>query len=68
MQITDSVIFSDVEIGDEAILNGAIVGEGAKICRKVKLGKGCVVGDQVRVRDGCHLADGNVICPAKEVA
>lgn len=67
VQITDSVIFSDVEIGDEAILNGAIVGEGAKICRKVKLGKGCVVGDHVRVRDGCHLADGNVICPAKEV-
>jgi mannose-1-phosphate guanylyltransferase len=67
VQITDSVIFSDVEIGDEAILNGAIVGEGARICRKVTLGKGCVVGDHVRVRDGCHLTEGNVICPAKEV-
>ena len=68
VQIIDSVIFPDVEIGDEATLEGAIVGEGAKIFRKVKLGRGCVVGDHVRVRDGCHLADGNVVCPAKEVA
>ncbi len=67
VQISNSVIFAEAHIADGAILNGAIVGEGAKIGKCVKLQKGCVVGDLAKVKDSVHMHDGTVICPAKEV-
>ncbi len=67
VQISNSVIFAEAHIADGAILNGAIVGEGAKIGKCVKLPKGCVVGDLAKVKDSVHMHDGTVICPAKEV-
>lgn len=67
VQIANSIIFGHAEIGDEATLNEAIVGEGAKIGKRVKLSKGCLIGDHAKIRDGVHLADGHMVCPAKEV-
>lgn len=67
VQICNSVIFPDAEIGDFATLNGAIVGEGARIGKHVKLSKGCIVGDQAKIKDNVHLTDGSAICPGKEV-
>jgi NDP-sugar pyrophosphorylase family protein len=67
VQISNSVIFAEASIADGAILNGAIVGEGAKIGKGVKLPKGCVVGDLAKVKDSIHMHDGQVVCPAKEV-
>jgi UDP-3-O-[3-hydroxymyristoyl] glucosamine N-acyltransferase len=61
-------VFPDVEIGDGATLNGAIVGEGAKIGCHVKLGKGCIVGDQAKIKDTLNLCDGSAVCPAKEIS
>jgi mannose-1-phosphate guanylyltransferase len=68
VQISNSVIFPDVQIGDFANLEGAIVGEGAHIGRHIKLGNGCIVGDQAKIREGCHLPDGHTVCPAKEIS
>lgn len=68
VQINNSVVFADAEIGDFAILNGAIVGEGARIGKHVRLSKGAIVGDQAKIKDGVHLTDGSTICPAKEVS
>ena len=67
-QICNSVIFPDAEIGDFATINGAIVGEGARIGKHVKLSKGCIVGDQAKIRDNVHLHEELAICPAKEVS
>jgi NDP-sugar pyrophosphorylase family protein len=67
VQIANSVVFADAEIGDSAVLNGAIVGEGAWIGKHVKLGKGCIVGDQAKIKNGVRLPEGLAVCPAKEV-
>ena len=66
--ITNSVIFPDVEIADGAIIDGAIVGEGAHVGKNVKLEKGCIVGDQSKIKDNVHLHDGSAVCPAKEIS
>ncbi|MCW4004191.1 MAG: NDP-sugar synthase [Candidatus Bathyarchaeota archaeon] len=68
VHISNSVVFADVEIGDFATLNGAIVGEGARVGKNVKLSEGCIVGDQAKIKDGVHLPEGLAICPAKEVS
>jgi mannose-1-phosphate guanylyltransferase len=68
VQIANSVIFPDVEIGDFATLDGVIVGEGAKISKNVKLGKGCIVGDLAKIKDSIHLPEGSAVCPAKELS
>ena len=66
VQISNSVIFADTEIGDYTILDGTIVGEGAKIGKLVKLNRGCIVGDQAKIKDSSHLHGDCAICPAKE--
>ncbi len=68
VQIANSVVFPDVEVGEGVTLNGVIVGEGAKIGSHVTLGKGCIVGDQARIKDTLHLCDGSAVCPAKEIS
>jgi len=67
VQISNSVVFGHAEIGDEVALNGVIIGEGAKIGKHVKLGKGCIIGDLAKVKDGAHIGEGDIVCPAKEV-
>lgn len=68
VRICNSVVFRDVEIGDFASLEGAIVGGGARIGKHVHLGKGCIIGDQAKIADSIHLPDGFAVCPAKEVS
>ena len=67
VHICNSVVFPDAEIGDNSVLNGAIVGEGARIGKFVICDKGCIVADQAKIKDGVHLSDGQSICPAKEI-
>ena len=66
--ITDSVIFPDVEIGEGTIIDGAVVGEGVHVGKNVKLEKGCIVGDQSKIKDNVHLHNGSPVCPAKEIS
>ena len=51
-----------------AVVNGAIVGEGAHVGKQVTLAKGCIVGDHAKIRDNLHLSAAAQVCPAKEVA
>jgi mannose-1-phosphate guanylyltransferase len=68
VQIQDSVIFSQTTISDFASINGAIIGEGAIIGKRVKIDRGCILGDYVKVKDNMSLASGVSICPSKETS
>jgi mannose-1-phosphate guanylyltransferase len=68
VQISKSVILSYVQIDDSSSINGAIIGEGAIIGKKVRIDKGCIIGDQAKVRDNVSLAEEAAICPGKEVS
>jgi mannose-1-phosphate guanylyltransferase len=68
VQISNSVVFPDVEIGDFASVNGAIIGEGAQIGKHVKISSGCIIGDQAKIKDDLHLSGEFAVCPAKEVS
>lgn len=67
VHVRDSVILSGTVISDFSTLHGVIVGEGALIEEKVKIEKGCIVGDHARIRTGVTLAQGVLVCPAKEI-
>ena len=67
VQITESVILPDAKIDDSTLINGAIIGEGAVIGKKVRIDKGCVIGDKAKIRDNVSLVKDVTVCPAKEV-
>jgi mannose-1-phosphate guanylyltransferase len=67
-QISNSVIFPNVEIGDFAAIEGAIIGEAAHIGKRVKISSGCVIGDHAKIKDNLHQSVGSTVCPAKEVS
>ena len=67
VQIKESVILSDAKIGDSSLINGAIIGEGVIIGKKVKVSKGCVIGDKAKIRDNLSLEKEATVCPAQEV-
>jgi mannose-1-phosphate guanylyltransferase len=65
-QISNSVIFPNVEIDEFVSINGALIGEGARIGKHVKIRNGCIIGDHTKVRDNLELS--GKVCPGKEVA
>jgi mannose-1-phosphate guanylyltransferase len=68
VRIRDCVILSSVIIGDFSSLNGAIIGEGATIGKKVTIEKGCIIGDFAKINNGVSLARNVSVCPAKEIS
>ncbi len=68
VQICNSVIFPDAKISDNAIVDGAIVGEGAVIGKNAQINNGCIVADQVKIRDNISLTRDSAVCPAKEIS
>jgi mannose-1-phosphate guanylyltransferase len=67
-QISNSVIFPNVEIGEFASIDGALIGEGTRIGKNVKITSGCIIGDHAKIKDNLHLSHVQTICPAKEVS
>ena len=68
VQIDNSIVFSDVKIGANTIIKGAIIGEGAIIGRNVQVNTGCIIGDQVKIKDNISLTKELAICPGKEIS
>jgi mannose-1-phosphate guanylyltransferase len=68
VHIKDCVILPSVLIGDFSSLNGAIIGEGATIGKKVTIEKGCIIGDFAKINNGVSLARNVSVCPAKEIS
>ena len=67
-QISNTITFPNVEIGDFASIDGAIIGERAQIAKYVKISAGCVIGDQAKIKENLQLSGGSTVCPAKEVS
>jgi mannose-1-phosphate guanylyltransferase len=68
VQICNSIVFPDVKIGNNSIVNGAIIGEGAIVGENVRINNGCIVGDQAKIGDNVDLVENFAVCPAKEVS
>lgn len=68
VRIKDSVILRNVMIGDFSSINGAIIGEGATVGKKVKIEKGCIVGDFAKINNNVSLTKNVSVCPAKEIS
>lgn len=66
--ITNSVVFSDARICDNVNINGAIIGEGSFIGRNAKINAGCIIADQVKIRENVSLSKESAVCPAKEIS
>jgi len=67
VHITNTVVFPDAKIDDNASINGAIIGENAEIGKKVKITQGCIIADQAKIKNNISLMDGTAVCPAQEV-
>jgi len=68
VQICNSIIFPDVKICDNTIIEGAIIGEGTLIGRNVRVHTGCIIGDQVKIKDNTSLSKELAVCPGKEIS
>jgi mannose-1-phosphate guanylyltransferase len=66
--ISNSVIFPYVEIADGSIIEGTVVGEGVHIGKNARLERGCIVGDQSKIRDNVDLHEYSAVCPAKVIS
>jgi mannose-1-phosphate guanylyltransferase len=68
VHILDSVILPRATIGDFSSISGAIIGEDVVIGNKVKVRKGCIIGDHAKIKDNVSLTKDVSICPAKEIS
>lgn len=67
-RIRDSVVFPHTRISDSCIINGAIIGENVNIGRRVKISRGCIIGDHAKIKENVSLTEEVSICPANEVS
>ncbi|MCL2135273.1 MAG: NDP-sugar synthase [Candidatus Bathyarchaeota archaeon] len=67
VKICNSVIFSDVKICDNTLINGAIIGEGAIIDKNVQINTGCIIADQVKIKDNISLTKETTACPGVKI-
>jgi mannose-1-phosphate guanylyltransferase len=67
VEIKDSIILPNTIIEDYASIRGAIVGEGAFLGKRSKVTNGCVIGDQVKLKEGVSIAEKSSICPGREI-
>jgi mannose-1-phosphate guanylyltransferase len=68
VHLKESVILPYVKIDDSASINGSIIGEGAIIGKRVRICKGCVVGDKAEIKDNIILDAETAVCPGKKVS
>jgi mannose-1-phosphate guanylyltransferase len=68
VQISNSVVFPDAKICDNVTIDGAVVGEGAVIGRNARISNGCIIADQVKIKENVNLTNASAVCPAKEIS
>lgn len=62
-----SVLWSEVQVQDRAILNNCIIGNNCRIGAESCIGKGSVLSDNVIVHPGIKLRPGTAVWPGVEV-
>lgn len=68
VQIYDSIVFPGTKINDNTTINGAIIGENVDVGKNVRVNTGCVIADQVKIKDGTNITREFSICPGKEIS
>lgn len=58
-EISESVLFNGVKVGDSVVISGSVLGEGVSVGDDCTL-KGCVVADGSRIDDGVELTNEKV--------
>mmetsp|Transcript_16099 Transcript_16099/g.21152 ORF Transcript_16099/g.21152 Transcript_16099/m.21152 type:complete len:759 (+) Transcript_16099:202-2478(+) len=66
--IRDSIIFDDVEIGNDSVLNSCVVCGGSKIGSKVTVSRGAVLGYKVTIVDNVKVPEFARITVADDTA
>lgn len=67
-RIANSILFERCLVGEQAIVEGSVLGDGVSVGAKAKLMDRTVVGVGVSVMNGVRVVGGVSICPYKEVA
>jgi mannose-1-phosphate guanylyltransferase len=68
VHIRNSIIFSGATISDSTAISGAIIGEDVKIGKEVRIQEGCIVGDQVEIKNKVTLDRSVSICPSEKIS
>ena len=66
-KLENSILFNEVYVDEFSIIQGAIIGERSVLGKCVKIKSGCILGDNVQVRDNVTLTEGVQVCPHKEI-
>jgi mannose-1-phosphate guanylyltransferase len=61
--IEGAVLWSEVHVGKQAIVENCVVGNGSLIGHGSCVGRGCVLGDHVVVENGIHLDPDSKVWP-----
>ncbi len=66
-KVENSILFNEVYIDEFSIIQGAIIGERSVLGKYTKIKSGCILGDNVQVRDNVTLTQGVQVCPYKDI-
>ena len=66
-QLTETVVFDNVEMGGGCLVKSSIVGEGVSIGDSVRISGGSVIGDLAIIASNVKLTRKVYVCPRKEV-
>jgi len=68
VRVQESVILANTVISDHCRVEGAVIGDGTFIGKKVEIRRGCLIGDQARLGDNVKLVEGATVCPASQIS
>ena len=66
-RVSNSILFDQVTIGAESVVNGAILATGVVVGKRVKIEAGSIISPQVEIRDGVKVGRNAIIHPHKEI-
>jgi NDP-sugar pyrophosphorylase family protein len=66
-EVTQSILFDRVTVGDHSRIHGAILAADVKVGGSVRIGRGCIISPHVTIADGTRIAAGAIIHPHKEI-
>jgi mannose-1-phosphate guanylyltransferase len=67
VKVMNSILFDNVEVGDESSINGAIVGSNVLIGERVRVATGTILSPGVNVHDDIRIGKRAIIHPYLEV-
>jgi mannose-1-phosphate guanylyltransferase/phosphomannomutase len=66
-RVAHSILFDGVSVGEDSEVNGAILGTGVKVGKKVRIGRECIISPHVAIADRVRIGAGAIIHPYKEI-